>query len=105
MAALCVTLDLTVAVSCTRTDDVVQSVVARSIIRPPVGGKNPRTPAAVDEPTQTCTHTFTHERESATRRTAANLRHSNRSVKLDARPRIRAHINQSATRRTAANPN
>ena len=37
VAALCVTLDSTVAVSCTRTDDVVQSVVARSIIRPPVG--------------------------------------------------------------------
>ena len=105
MAALCVTLDLTVAVSCTRTDDVVQSVVARSIIRPPVGGKNPRTLAAVDEPKQTCTHTFTHERESATRRAAANPRHIKPVRKLDARPRIRAHINQSATRRTAANPN
>ena len=97
------TLDSTVAVSCTRTDDVIQRVVARSITRPPVGG-TPRTLAAIDEPKQTCTHTFTHERESATRRAAANPRHINRSAtrRTAANP---CHINQSATRRTAANPN
>ena len=111
MAALCVTLDLTVAVSCTRTDDVIQRVVARSIIRPPVGS-TPRTLAAVDEPKQTCTHTFTHERESATRRAAANPRHINRSVNsthghesartstsplLDARPPTQTEITHSHT--------
>ena len=86
MAALCVTLDSTVAVSCTRTDDVVQSVVARSIIRPPVGGTH-RTPA-VDEPTKTCTHTFTRER-------VRNSTHGRQPA---------PHQPVRKTRRTATNP-
>ena len=57
MAALCVTLDSTVAVSCTRTDDVIQRVVARSIIRPPVGGMLRPARRVSRVRNETCEHT------------------------------------------------
>ena len=105
MAALCVTLDSTVVVSCTRTDDVIQSVVSRSITRPPVGGNisHSRSRRRADADV----HTHIHERESVRNSTDDHdsARHINRSVNSTHGHEIRAHINQSATRRTAANPN